>query len=129
QGTLAPQRYSAMDPLASLSASEKVALLERVEAFGRAADPAVCLVMASVGMEDDVVMVARSDGYLAADSRPLVRLSVTVIVEKDGRREMGNSGGGGRFGLAYFTDDMIQDYVQKAVQAGLTALEAQPAPA
>lgn len=129
QSTPAPQRYAAMDPLASLSASEKVALLERVEAFGRAADPAVCQVMASLGMEYDVVMVARSDGHLAADIRPLVRLSVTVIVEKDGRREMGNSGGGGRFGLAYFTDDMIQDYVQKAVQAGLTALEAQPAPA
>ena len=52
-----------------------------------------------------MVLVARSDGMLAADVRPLVRLSVTVIAEQNGRREMGTGGGGGRFDYGYFTDD------------------------
>jgi len=75
------------------------------------------------------VMVARADGTLAADVRPLVRLSVTVIAEQNGRRELGSSGGGGRFGLAYFDDAHVQEYVDDAVQAALTNLESRPAPA
>jgi len=80
-------------------------------------------------MEYDVVMVARADGVLAADLRPLVRLSVTVIAEQKGRRESGSSGGGGRFGLAYFDDAMVSQYVDQAVGAALTNLQARPAPA
>jgi TldD protein len=76
-----------------------------------------------------VVMVARADGTLAADVRPLVRLSVTVIAEQKGRREVGSGGGGGRFGLAYFNDEQISEYVGDAVKAALTNLEARPAPA
>jgi TldD protein len=76
-----------------------------------------------------VVLVARADGTMAADVRPLVRLSVTVIAEQNGRREMGSGGGGGRFGLAYFTDAQLQSYVDDAVKAALTNLEARPAPA
>jgi TldD protein len=74
-------------------------------------------------------MVARADGTLAADVRPLVRLSVTVIAEQKGRREVGSGGGGGRFGLAYFDDAMLNDYVNDAVHAALTNLDARPAPA
>jgi TldD protein len=74
-------------------------------------------------------MVARADGTLAADVRPLVRLSVTVIAEQKGRREVGSAGGGGRFGLAYFDDVQIEKYVDEAVHAALTNLEARPAPA
>jgi TldD protein len=73
--------------------------------------------------------VARADGTIAADVRPLVRLSVTVIAEQNGRREMGSGGGGGRFGLAYFTDEQLQTYVDDAVKAATTNLEARPAPA
>ena len=73
--------------------------------------------------------MARADGTLAADVRPLVRLSVTVIAEQKGRREMGSAGGGGRFGLAYFDDACIGRYVDEAVQAALTNLVARPAPA
>jgi TldD protein len=73
-----------------------------------------------------VVLVARADGTLAADVRPLVRLSVTVIAEHEGRREVGSGGGGGRFGLAYFTDDQIAEYVNEAVKAALTNLDARP---
>jgi TldD protein len=86
-------------------------------------------VMAGLASEYDVVMVARADGTLAADVRPLVRLSVTVIAEQKGRREVGSSGGGGRFGLAYFTDAQIEEYVNQAVHAALTNLDARPAPA
>jgi TldD protein len=74
-------------------------------------------------------MVARADGTLAADVRPLVRLSVTVIAEQKGRREVGSGGGGGRFGLAYFDDAQIGEYVDAAVNAALTNLDARPAPA
>ena len=85
--------------------------------------------MAGLASEYDVVMVARADGTLAADVRPLVRLSVTVIAEQKGRRETGSAGGGGRFGLAYFDDAQIGQYVDDAVKAALTNLEARPAPA
>ncbi|HLS43004.1 MAG TPA: metalloprotease TldD [Paenalcaligenes sp.] len=123
------QLYPQHDPLNTLSASEKVALLEKVEAKARAADPAVIQVMAGLGAEYDVVMVVGSDGRLVADVRPLVRLSLTVIVERDGRREMGSAGGGGRYGLAYFSDDLLDDYVAQAVGSALTSLDAVPAPA
>ena len=85
--------------------------------------------MAGLASEYDVVMVARADGTLAADVRPLVRLSVTVIAEQKGRREVGSAGGGGRFGLAYFDDECIEKYVNEAVKAALTNLESRPAPA
>lgn len=121
--------YPALDPVSTLSAPDKVALLERVEKMARAADPHIVQVMAGLASQYDVVMVAGSDGRLAADVRPLVRLSLTVIAERNGRREMGHGGGGGRSGLAYFTDDVLRGYVQRATHEALTNLEARPAPA
>jgi len=106
-----------------------VALLGRVEQRARAKDPRVAQVMAGLAGEYDVVLVARADGTLAADIRPLVRLSVTVIAEQNGRREMGSAGGGGRFGLDHFDDHLIQAYVDEAVNQALINLEARPAPA
>ena len=121
--------YIPNDPLQTISASEKVALLEKVEKLARAADPRIVQVMAGLAGEFDVVLVARSDGVLAADIRPLIRLSVTVIAEQDGRREVGTSGGGGRYGYAYFTDELIRYYVDEATRSALINLEAKPAPA
>jgi TldD protein len=121
--------YSSTDPISTLDSTTKVALLGKVEKLARAKDPRVIQVMAGLASEYDVVMVARADGTLAADVRPLVRLSVTVIAEQKGRREVGSSGGGGRFGLAYFDDAQIEEYVNQAVHAALTNLEARPAPA
>ena len=110
-----------------------MALLGRVEKLARAKDPRVAQVMAGLASEYDVVLVARADGTLAADVRPLVRLSVTVIAEAkvngQVRREVGSGGGGGRFGLAYFDDAQIVEYVDAAVHAALTNLESRPAPA
>jgi TldD protein len=76
-----------------------------------------------------VVLVARSDGLLAADVRPLVRLSVTAIVEESGRREQGFAGGGGRHDLSYYTEQLLTDYAARAVDQALLNLAAKPAPA
>jgi len=121
--------YPELDPIGTLDSQAKIALLEQVERLAKARDPRVVQVMAGLAAEHDVVLVARADGTLAADVRPLVRLSVTVIVEQKGRREVGSSGGGGRFGLAYFDEATVGTYVDEAVNAALTNLEARPAPA
>jgi TldD protein len=121
--------YQGVDPIATLDSTAKVQLLERAEKLARSKDPRVAQVMAGLASEYDVVMVARADGTMAADVRPLVRMSITVIAEQNGRREMGSGGGGGRFGLAYFDDAQIETYVNDAVNAALTNLESRPAPA
>ena len=121
--------YGDADPIASLDSTAKVALLERAEKMARAKDPRIAQVMAGIAAEHEVVLIARADGTLAADVRPLVRLSITVIAESNGRREVGSGGGGGRFGLAYFSDEMIAEYVEQATSAALTNLESRPAPA
>jgi len=121
--------YGGIDPISTLDSTAKVKLLEKTEQLARARDPRVAQVMAGLASEYDVVLIARADGTLAADVRPLVRLSVTVIAESNGRREMGSGGGGGRFGLAYFDDEHIAQYVDQAVSAALVNLESRPAPA
>jgi TldD protein len=123
------QLYPALDPLASLPDTEKVKLLEKLERLCRGLDPRIAQVMATLAGEYEVVLVARSDGVLAADVRPLVRLSVQVIAEHDGRREQGSAGGGGRGDYAFFTDERLADYAKKAVDQALTNLESRPAPA
>lgn len=121
--------YLPRDPIASLGDADKVALLEKLEGYARAVDKRVIQVMASLAGEYEVVLVARSDGLMAADVRPLVRISLQVIAEQDGRREQGVAGGGGRFDYAYFTEDVLRDYATKAVHQALVNLNAKPAPA
>jgi len=125
----APLRYQPLDPLASLAPEQKVALLEKVERLCRAADPRVVQVMAHLGGEYEVVLIARADGLLAADVRPLVRLSVQVIAEANGRRESGSAGGGGRTDYAHFSDAMLEETARQAVHQALVNLESGPAPA
>ncbi|HTJ05807.1 MAG TPA: metallopeptidase TldD-related protein, partial [Caldimonas sp.] len=133
--SLAPSRvlYAPMDPIATLDSTQKVALLEKVERLARSKDPRIVQVMAGLASEYDVVLIARADGTIAADVRPLVRLSLTVIAEQTVagvvRRESGTGGGGGRFGLGFFQDDVIESYVRTAVDAALTNLESRPAKA
>lgn len=121
--------YRADDPLDSLEDVAKVKLLERLEGFARAEDARVAQVMAHLAGAWEVVMVARSDGHLAADVRPLVRVSITVIMEDGNRREQGSAGGGGRFDYGYFTDEVLRDYARAAVHQARTNLDAVPAPA
>jgi TldD protein len=129
----ARQLYGSVDPISTLDSTTKVKLLEKVEKLARAKDKRIVQVMAGLASEYDVVLIARADGTLAADVRPLVRLSVTVIAEQkvggEMRREMGSGGGGGRFGLAYFDDAHIEQYVNSAVKAAITNLDSRPAPA
>ena len=121
--------YREVDPIASLASAAKVALLEKLERKCRALDPRITQVMASVGAEYEVVLIARADGAIAADVRPLVRLSVQVIAEQNGRREAGSAGGGGRTDYAHFTDEALEGYARHAVSQALVNLEARPAPA
>jgi TldD protein len=121
--------YSARDPVVALTDADKVALLERIERLARQRDPRVTQVMASLAGEYEAILVARGDGLIAADVRPLVRLSLSVIVEENGRREQGMAGGGGRLDYGYFTDGLLQEYAAKAVDQALLNLNAREAPA
>lgn len=124
------QLYLPQDPLDGLDDAEKVKLLERIDAQARRLDSRVTQVMASVSAAHEVVMVLASDGTIAADVRPLIRVNVSVIVEQDGRREQGYSGGGGRFSFAKLVEnERWKEFVQEAVRSALVNLEAAPAPA
>jgi TldD protein len=126
----AAKLYAPLDPIASLEDAAKVKLLETVEAEAKRADPRVTQVMASLSGVQEVILVARSDGGLAADVRPLVRLNVTVIVEANGRRESGSHGGGGRVSYQYFLEnDFARLYAREAVRQALVNLDADDAPA
>ena len=125
-----PIRYEPLDPLATLSADAKVRLLETVDAEARRQDPRVTQVMVSLAAVRDTILVAGSDGTLAGDVRPLVRLNVSVIVEHNGRREQGSSGGGGRVGYGWFLEeDRALGHAREAVRQALVNLDAVPAPA
>lgn len=126
--------YPAIDPLQSLPREEKIALLHRVDNVARAEDPRVQEVSASITGVYELILVAATDGTLAADVRPLVRLSVSVLVEEDGRRERGSSGGGGRSGYEYFLEMVDGDvradaFAKEAVRMALVNLSAVAAPA
>ncbi len=122
--------YQPLDPVETLSAEEKVRLLEAVDAEARRQDPRVSQVMVSLAAAHDAILVAGSDGTLAGDVRPLVRLSVSVIVEHNGRREQAGSGGGGRVAYGYFLDEeRALGYAREAVRQALVNLEAVDAPA
>lgn len=126
--------YPLLDPLQSLSREDKIALLHRVDKVARAADKRVQEVSASLTGVYEQILVAATDGTLAADVRPLVRLSVSVLVEENGKRERGASGGGGRFGYDYFLETVdgevrADNFANEAVRMALVNLSAIAAPA
>jgi TldD protein len=122
--------YPAIDPLDRMSADDKVSLLKQLDAEARQQDSRVREVIVSLAGVHEVIMVAVSDGTLAADVRPLVRCNVTVIVEQDGRREQASSGGGGRSDYGFFLDeDRAKGYAHEAVRQALVNLDAVDAPA
>ncbi len=122
--------YRPEDPIDSLPNEEKVEALRRIDRYVRAADPRVTQVVVSLSGSLDTVLVARSDGVLAADVRPLVRFNVQVIVEQNGRRESGYSGGGGRYGYAeLLADGKPEGFAREALRQALVNLEAVDAPA
>jgi len=122
--------YPAIDPVESLPNEEKIAVLREVDAYARSRDPRVKQVVVSMSATLDTVLIAASDGTLAADVRPLVRLNVQVIVEQDGRREQGHSGGGGRYGYRQLLENgRAHAFAAEAVRQALVNLEAVDAPA
>ncbi|HKE93767.1 MAG TPA: DNA gyrase modulator, partial [Povalibacter sp.] len=122
--------YLPEDPIESLSDPEKVQLLERIDVEARRIDPRVKQVMASLSGSHEVVLVMASDGTVAADVRPLVRMNVSVIVEQNGRREQGYAGTGGRYGFGRFLhNDRWKELVREAVRGAIVNLDAAPAPA
>jgi TldD protein len=122
--------YPVADPTTSMSDEDKTALIARIDAATRDLDSRVEQVIISMSSNQDLVLIAASDGTLAADVRPLVRFNVSVILEQDGRREQGYSGGGARLDLHYFLDgDLPMEYAKEAVRQASVALEADPAPA
>ncbi len=122
--------YAPLDPLDSLSDEDKVALLGQVDEQTRKINPYIKQVMVSLAGVHEVILVAASDGTFAADVRPLVRFNVSVIVERDGRREQGYSGGGGRVGYEYFLrDNRPMEFAEEAVRQAMVNLDAVEAPA
>jgi len=122
--------YPAIDPIDTLSNERKIEVLREVDAACRAADPRVRQVIVSLAATLDTVLVAHSDGTLAADVRPLVRMNVQVIAESEGRRESGSSGGGGRYGFEeLLANGRAHAFAREAVRAALVNLDAAPAPA
>jgi TldD protein len=122
--------YSADSPLDELSTEVKLQLLHDVDAEARRLDTRIKQVVVSLSGVHEIILVANSDGSLAADVRPLVRMSVSVIAEQKGRREQGGAGGGGRFAYDYFVNEQRGlEFARKAVRQALLNLEAVEAPA
>ncbi len=122
--------YPMSDPTTSIDDEQKTSLLLELDAATRKLDSRIEQVMISLASSQDLVLVAASDGTMAADVRPLIRLNVSVIMEQDGQREHGYSGGGARADLSYFLDgDLPLDFAREAVRQAAIQMEAQPAPA
>ncbi len=124
------QLYSADNPLLAYDFEAKTRLLGELDAYARAKDSRVVQVMASVTGEWQAVQILRPDGARVADLRPLVRLSVTVVVEKDGRRETGSFGTGGRYGYDRLLGEaQWKAGVDEALRQALVNLDSVAAPA
>jgi len=122
--------YGEENPLESPAFSDKAALLQEIDAWARARDPRVAQVMASLVGERRIVEILRSDGRLIRDVRPLCRINVQVTVERDGRRENGSSGAGGRAGFeTWITTERWREQVEEALRQALVNLDAVPCPA
>jgi TldD protein len=122
--------YAEDDPLASPEFGAKVGLLQEIDAFARARDPRVVQVSASIMGERRTVEILRADGRLLRDVRPLVRVNVAITVEKDGRRENGSSGAGGRATFdAWIRPEHWQGQVDEALRQALVNLDAVACPA
>ena len=123
------QKYISEDPTQSIENNEKIRILEKIDKLAKNLNPLVSKVSASLASSFDIILIQNNFGQLVEDIRPLVRLSVSVIVESKGKREQGSSGGGGRYSLNYFDDEILSKYTKEAVDSALINLEAEASPA
>ncbi|EHK4786002.1 metalloprotease TldD [Vibrio parahaemolyticus] len=126
--------YDAVNPLASWEKQQKTELLMSLDAYIRTKEPLIKEVSISISGVHEQMLVAATDGTFAGDTRPLVRLSISVLAQKGDRRERGSAGGGGRFGYDFFlseTDGVKQafHFADEAIRMALVNLEAEAAPA
>ncbi len=126
--------YSAVNPLESLQKQQKIELLKQLDAYIRTKEPMVQEVSVSLSGVYEQVLVAATDGTYAGDVRPLVRLSISVLVQKGDNRERGSSGGGGRYGYEYFLESEAGEqrayhFADEAIRQALVNLDADAAPA
>jgi TldD protein len=124
-----PQRYALELASLDVEGEAKRALLLRADAAARAADARIIRVEASLNEELREILVATSDGKLVGDRQPLIRFSVRVIAEHEGKRQSGSSGGGGRMGLEYFNAKSPEQHAREAVRHALAMLDARESPA
>ena len=122
--------YTDRDPIAEATFPAKIDLLGEIDAFARALDPRVVQVSASIAASHQEVVILRPEGTQVSDTRPMSRINISVIVEDKGRRESGNSGGGGRAGLiGLIARENWESVAREALRIALVNLDAEPAPA
>ena len=122
--------YGDEDPVGGMAFSAKTDLLQEIDAFARTRDSRVVQVSATISGERREIDILRGDGRVLRDVRPLARLNVSVTVERDGRRESGSSGAGGRASFeAWIRPDSWQGQVDEALRMALVNLDAVACPA
>jgi TldD protein len=124
-----PRRYELPELSLDVPGIEKRALLERASRAGHAYDARIVKVEASFAEEVREILVATSDGTMAYDVQPLLRFGVRALAERDGRRQEGSSGGGGRTTMAYFDGKSPEWHAREAARQAITMLDAVDAPA
>ncbi len=129
--TTVPPAICAYDnPLQEFDMQRKIELLREADRIARAASPEIVKVMATLASAYEVILVASTDGVYQTDIRPMVRLNVSVIAEREGRREMGSRGGGGRYGYSRLLQDgAVEKFAQEAAREAILNLESKAAPA
>ncbi|MBT0955987.1 metalloprotease TldD [Alphaproteobacteria bacterium KMM 3653] len=122
--------YADIDPIQGAPFPAKVELLREIDAYARAKDARVVQVSATLAASCQEVVILRPDGTQVTDIRPMARMNVSVIVEQDGRRESGGTGGGGRIGLdGLMQPEEWKPKIDEALRIALVNLRAEPAPA
>jgi TldD protein len=122
------QLYQSIDPIIN-TGEKKIEILKKLESLAFSRDKRIFKVSASIAAEYDAILIVNKFSDMKSDIRPLVRLSLSIIIEDKKRREIGTAGGGGRFSIDYFTDDVLNLYINEAYHQAVTNLEAIPSPA
>ncbi|EDZ64275.1 peptidase U62, modulator of DNA gyrase [beta proteobacterium KB13] len=122
------QLYQSIDPIIN-TGEKKIEILKKLESLAFSRDKRIIKVSASIAAEYDAILIVNKFSDMKSDIRPLVRLSLSIIIEDKNRREIGTAGGGGRFSIDYFTDDVLNLYINEAYHQAVTNLDAVPSPA